>query len=131
MDIFNSSEFKKNPGAQFEEIVKVQKILNIEFPQQYVDWLLLSNGGEGEVGNSYLALWCLEEIIPLNEAYEVHEFIPGIILIGSDGGDTAFGIDTYVSPHPFIEVPFIGMDRKEIRVCGETFADFLDYLSRL
>ena len=32
------------------------------------------NGGEGAIGESYLALWKIEDLIALNEAYVVQNF---------------------------------------------------------
>ena len=69
-----------------------------------------------------------EDIEELNDAYEVNEFLDGCILIGSDGGDEAYGINK--SGH-FFCVPFIGMDDKEVRIIGDDFQQFLAYLYNL
>lgn len=50
--------------------------------------------GEGMIGeNSYLVLWEKSDIEELNDDYEVNEFLTNSVLIGSDGGDTAYGIN--------------------------------------
>lgn len=46
----------------------------------------------------------------------MHEFLHNIILIGSDGGDTAYGID---ASGRYIEMPFIGMADEEAVVIAE------------
>ncbi len=38
-------------------------------------------------------MWEKEDIEELNDDYEVNEFIRDCILIGSDGADTAYGIN--------------------------------------
>ena len=82
--------------------------------------------GEGMIGeNSYLILWEKEEIEELNDDYEVKEFLDKCILIGSDGGDTAYGID---SNGNFFSVPFIGMDNDKITIMGSNFKEFLKNL---
>ena len=82
--------------------------------------------GEGMVGeNSYLILWEKEEIEELNDAYEVKEFLNNSILIGSNGGDNAYGIDV---EGKFFEVPFIGMDDDEIKILGNSFEEFIKKL---
>lgn len=64
------------------------------FPADYKEFLDMYNGGSGSVGeNSYLQIWAFEDIDELNKDYEVVEFLSKIVLIGSDGGDTAYGIN--------------------------------------
>lgn len=84
--------------------------------------------GDGIVGkNNYLLLWDKNDLEELNDAYEVLEFLSNIMLIGSDGGEIAYGIDT---AGRFVEVPFIGMADDEIRIIADSFDDFIDYLWR-
>lgn len=85
--------------------------------------------GEGMVGDSnYLLLWQKSDLEELNDAYEVKEFLSNIMLIGSDGGEIAYGID--VTGH-FVKVPFIGMADDQIRVIAEDFDGFIEYVSRM
>lgn len=92
----------------------------------YENYLRQTLSGEGMVGeNSYLLLWKKSEIEELNNMYETHEFLSDVILIGSDGGDMAYGIDINGR---YIEIPFIGMDDEEIKVIGNNFDDFINYV---
>lgn len=82
--------------------------------------------GEGMVGeNSYLLLWEKNEVEELNDDYETQEFLSNIFLIGSDGGDMAYGIDT---EGRYIEVPFIGMSDEEVMIIAEDFDGFINYV---
>ncbi|MBU5316812.1 SMI1/KNR4 family protein [Clostridium bornimense] len=82
--------------------------------------------GEGMAGeNNYLMLWNKDDIEELNNDYEVQEFLTDIILIGSDGGDMAYGINV---DGKYIEVPFIGMDDDEVIIIAENFDEFIDYV---
>lgn len=122
-------ELKLNEGAPRKLIDEVEAQLYVTFPVDYRKFMAESNGGEGSVGTrSYLVLWPLEDLIPLNEAYAVKEFAPGLILFGSDGGDTAYAFDARETALIIIEVPFIGMSVNEARPCGASFLDFLRYL---
>ncbi|OYP44792.1 hypothetical protein CG709_04020, partial [Lachnotalea glycerini] len=90
-------------------------------------FLLPYNGGEGNIGeNTYLHLWNFEDIEELNDDYGSAEFLTDIILIGSDGGDAAYGIN---SKGKYIEVPFIGMDDDEVNVIAGDFDGFIEYLN--
>lgn len=124
------SQFELNEPVSDIDIKKVEEQLTGKFPQEYYDFLLISNGGEGSIGQSYLVLWRVEDIIELNEAYAVEEFAPGLLIIGSDGGDTAYCIDTRSEKKPFVQVPFIGMDLSEVKGCGIDFEGFLRFLDK-
>lgn len=82
--------------------------------------------GEGMVGeSSYLLLWEKREIEELNDDYETQEFLSNVLLIGSDGGDMAYGIDVNGK---YIEVPFIGMADDKVKVIAEDFDSFIKYV---
>lgn len=82
--------------------------------------------GEGMVGEeSYLILWAKNELEQLNHDYEVDEYLHDILLIGSDGGDMAYGIN---AQGKYVEVPFIGMDDDEVEVVAGNFDEFITYL---
>lgn len=119
-----------NKPADPNVVRKVEDQLGFQFPEEYVKFLLHSNGGEGPIGDNYLQLWGVEELIEDNEAYSVEEFAPGLWIIGSDGGDTAYCLDTRSKEMPFVSMPFIGMDLDEVESCGSTFKEFLDFLSK-
>lgn len=118
-----------NDPADLNVIQNVEEQLGFLFPKEYVNFLLHANGGEGPIGENYLQLWSVEELIKDNEGYNVEEFAPGMLIIGSDGGDTAYCIDTRSKEKPFVSMPFIGMDLDEVEPCGSTFKEFLEFLS--
>ena len=92
----------------------------------FKDYLKQTVSGEGMVGeNNYLSLWEKNEIEELNNSYETQEFLSNILLIGSDGGDTAYGINVNGK---YIEVPFIGMDDEEVEIVADDFDGFIDYV---
>ncbi len=118
-----------NAGAVQSELDRVQLGLNRRLPDEYVAFLRKSNGAEGPIGDYYLQLWPVQELEHLNAAYSVDEFAPGLLLFGSDGGDTAFAFDTRTPDMAIVKVPFVGMGLEETRPCSQTFYGFLEYLS--
>jgi hypothetical protein len=118
-----------NPPASIASINEAEKQLGFVLPQDYKDFLLWSNGGEGFIGESYLSLRIIEELAHLNKEYAVDEFTPGLIIFGSDGGGEAYVFDTMELELPIVNVPFIPMDRGYSRKCSSTFSEFLIYLS--
>lgn len=70
-----------------------------------------------------------DDLQSLNDGYHVNEFAPGIVMVGSDGGDIAYAFDTRHNPVSFCRVPFIGMDLSEVEPLGMSFLEFLRLLS--
>ena len=124
-----SGNFVANPPASREEIGNVQSELTFPLPKSYVEFLLAANGGEGFVGNTYIILWKIEEIISKNIAYSVEEFAPGLFLFGSNGGGEAFGFDTGGDVGSVVSIPFVTMDKKDAITVAPDFGTFLSMLS--
>ncbi len=112
-----------------EILAEVESKLEIQFPDQYINFMLESNGAEGNVGNnSYLAIWTAEQLVILNEEYAVNEFTPGLVYFGSDGGGMAYAFDKRVGSMPIVEFPFESINIEDVKLCGNTFVDFLQCL---
>ena len=122
------AQLELGQGISSTSIQDVQSKLGLRLPGDYVNFILSFNGGEGFVGNSYLVLWPIEEIIPMNEACQVQKFAPGLLLFGSDGGGEAYAFDTRSDSMSVVKVSFVGMSLAEAEVIARTFTDFLEYL---
>lgn len=123
------SKMNLNSSITMSDLEHTEQVLNVQFPSDYKLFIEEFNGAEGEIGpNAYVIFWSLEDIVELNEAYGVNEFAPGLILIGSDGGDTAYAFDNRYASKPIVEVPFLGMDLDEVKICANIFEEFLEYL---
>lgn len=121
--------FNFNTPISENEIKKVEKDLKVKFPQDYIDFMLKTNGGEGTIGKeSYLRLWKIEELSKSNEDYGICEFAPGLLIIGSDGGGTAFGYDLRDEIPKLVEVGFIGLDVENPNYSTNNFFEFIEYL---
>ena len=113
--------------ASMDKLVEVQKSLGINFPEQYANFILLSNGYEGLIGNSYVAIWKIEDLAGLNDGYAVKEFAPHLILFGSDGGGEAYAFDT-LKDMQIVNAPFIGLGSEDERVIANLFDEFIEKL---
>lgn len=121
--------FNCNPPTTINVIRDVEEQLNIKFPEDYIEFMLISNGGEGQINERYLSLWEMESIVDSNgtEGYSILEFAPGLIVIGSDGGGTAIGYDFRNDKPQLIEVDFIGLDIDSPFFSTGNFIDFIRY----
>lgn len=104
---------------------KLDFFLNCKY-KKYKNYLTVLSSGSGMIGaNSYLVLWSMKDIEELNNDYAVDEFLTDIILIGSDGGNMAYGINL---EGKYVQVPFIGMDDDEVEIIASDFDEFISYL---
>jgi hypothetical protein len=117
--------FTGQPPVSRKKIEKVQQLLKFRLPRSYIEFLLTKNGGEGFIGRSFLVLWKIDELVPMNVAYRVAELAPGLFLFGSDGGDEAFGFDIRSEPCVIVSVPFVGMALQLARPVASDFETFL------
>lgn len=126
-------EFKRLAGelslkapADYAVIEQFQLKRGIKLPEDYVAFLLHSNGADGPVGETwYVSLWSIDELSELNSGYRVEEFAPGILLFGSDGGGEAFGFDLRDSSMCVVEVPFVGMSLSNAKPIATSFTRML------
>ena len=119
-----------NPPASESAIRGAASALGISLPADYVDFLRKHNGGEGFAGNNSVVLFKAEELKPFNDAYEIKEYAPGLILFGSNGGGEGYAFDTRNGSMSVVRVPFIGMELRYAKPIGKTFTDMLHQLAK-
>lgn len=112
-----------------EEIVR-----HVNLPHDYIAILRLSNGMEGNINDiEYIRLWEAEKLLKNNQDYHIEEFVPGCFLIGSDRGETAYGLDlrlTSPSYGYYLSRPFISVDWDEVTIMGATFSEFIEAIKK-
>jgi SMI1 / KNR4 family (SUKH-1) len=122
------AKFNGNPPADAASIRQFESEMGFRLPEDYGQFLRQADGGEGFVGNAYVILWRLGELLEMNRAYQVAEYAPGLFLFGSDGGGEAFAFDTRTAARPIVSVPFVGLELKVARPVAPNFTAFLDEL---
>ncbi len=119
-----------NPPASESAIRGAASALGISLPADYVDFLRKHNGGEGFAGSNSVVLFKAEELKPFNDAYEIKEYAPRLILFGSNGGGEGYAFDTRNGSMSVVRVPFIGMELRYAKSIGKTFTDMLHQLAK-
>ena len=118
-------------GASPSQLVETEQRLGRSLPADYRAVLLQSDGLEGFVGEiEYLHLWSTLEIAERNHGYRVAEFAPGLILIGTNGGNSGYGFRTAGARLEYVEVPLVGMEPESVVALGQSFQEFLEHLAR-
>ena len=117
-----------NPQTTRSALTDVETRLGIKLPDQYINFMMESNGAEGNIGSSYLAIWTAEQIAQLNKDYAVNDFTPGLVYFGSDGGGMAYAFDNRTDLISIVEFPFDSIHIEDAKTCGNTFLEFQQFL---
>jgi hypothetical protein len=115
-------------GAFIEEVARAQVDLSVTFPEDYVEFMLRSDGGEGWLGPNYISLYDLHDVVYKNRLYA--EFSTEFLIFGSDGGGEFFAFDAQSDPMPVVTINMVSFSREDAIVCGRTFTEFLEFLYR-
>jgi cell wall assembly regulator SMI1 len=124
--------WSKGQETTESDIRRIETDFDVKLPDDYKEFLLWSNGGEGQIGGLYLSIWPIERLRELNEGYAINHYLPGILGIGSDGGGKCYGLDyrdNAVAPR-FVQVPFGDLDFESLTVLGRTFREGLEQALR-
>lgn len=105
----------------------------MDFPEDYLNLLRYSNGGEGELGVDplWFSIYPAEEVVELNRRYEIESYLPGYFAFGSNRGGEALLFDTRKSkPWKVYYAPFIGMEEDQVLECAANFKEFVRSMGR-
>jgi len=93
---------------------------------EYFEFLERSNGGEGFLGISpgYFMLWRAEEVATFSAEYEISEYLPEYIAVGSSGGGDLFVLPISGRSEGIFMVPAIGMELEYVRLVAKNISTF-------
>lgn len=87
-------KLRKRAPASAADIAQLEASLNVNLPADYKAFLLWSNGGDGDFGDLYLAIWSIDEAVRLNDLYAIRRRLGDrFIGVGTDGGGLCFAMD--------------------------------------
>lgn len=112
-------EFEFNPPYTGEDIIEIN---GVKLPQDYIDFMKEHNGGEGDIGESWLVLYPMEELQKYNDDSEISEYLPNHIIIGGDGGEELYGI---TPDGKYFNVPSM-FEEEEVTILCDDIKDFAD-----
>ena len=115
-----------NPGATANDVAGLRDRFP-QLPADYLSFLQQSDGGEGFVGikPGYFQLWRAHEVARYSSEYEVHEYLPGYVAIGSNGGGELYVLPLSGWPSGIFMVPAIGMAPEAVQKVAPSFTAFV------
>lgn len=92
-------------------------------PYQYKRFLLWSNGGEGKLGDNYIYIWAIEDIVAYNNDYGIHKYLQKEYLAFGMDGD--IGYIFHLPNNSIYRVDLGDLDIASIKYIAPSFDDFL------
>ena len=116
--------WNSNKERNLNDIGIVEEQLHIVFPEDYLEFLKWSNGGEGYIGKNYVSLWKVEDLEVLNREYQIQTYLSkGYLGIGTDGGGTCYGF-CLEKQFAIFKCPLGDLDINEITIVANSIKDF-------
>ncbi|MDI9871905.1 SMI1/KNR4 family protein [Flectobacillus roseus] len=113
------------PKITFEE---VEKIIGFKLPEDYKSYAIKYSEFEDMIGEQNLRLWNFDEIIEINEEYEIFEYLPKTLGIGDNGSGEFIAIKKLKNRKIRIVLsPFLIEEEAHIEI-GNSFTNFLERL---
>lgn len=100
----------------------IDEVCGVMLPEDYLAFMREHNGGEGEIGETYLVLFPLEELRTVNDNYDTVSVLPDCAIIGGDGGGELYGV---TADGRYFNVPAV-MDKEDIRYLGSSMKGFIE-----
>lgn len=116
--------------VQESDLVEAEAALGITFPVDYRQFLLSTDGSIEQSDHAYIDLWSLVLVTDVNtsDTYGLGESLPGLLLIGDDGGGELLGLDLRTSPAEVVLVNAISASWDEASRQADSLSVFLAHL---
>ena len=112
----------RRPPATPEALERLAVKAQVALPEDYRAFMVTSDGGEGDVGETWLELWPVQEIEHvLGLGPPIYE---DVVLFAGDGANVVYGFDRSRQGE-IVEGDWIGLGRDELIQHGRTFVAFL------
>ena len=93
-------------------------------PNEYLTFMASSDGGEGDLGRTWIEIWPAARVLGELESRPPH--YGGVVLFAGNGANTVYGFDRFRDGE-VVEGDWIGLNRDELIAHG-TFANFVTNL---
>ncbi|AMM50711.1 hypothetical protein TH61_05315 [Rufibacter sp. DG15C] len=130
-EILAKYEVPRRTGLANSTIEEVEVKTGISLPKDYTDFLTNYQGFEKLIGEEYVQLWDLEDLVEQNEGYLILENLPATIGIGSNGAGELIALERVNEEEvKVVLTPFVDLSQDYHIPIGDSFTDFLQRLDK-
>ncbi|MBU3107983.1 SMI1/KNR4 family protein [Clostridium gasigenes] len=123
INITNNSDFTLYEPATKEEVIKIEEEFGFKLPNEYKDFLAVTNG---LLTNGTISIFGADNILERNRTYEVQVYAEGYVAIGLRDGDDFLLMHTEETAKEVISVDCGDMNP----INAEPFAeDFIEWIN--
>jgi hypothetical protein len=129
--ILSKYEIPKRTEPSKVTINGVEDKIGFNLPEDYKYFLNNYQGFGNSIGEEYVNLWGLEDLVEQNEGYFIIEELPGTIGIGSNGAGELIALEIRKEANlKVVLTPFIDLNEEYHINIGNSFTDFLQHLDK-
>lgn len=122
-----TKDMEYNKPSTKEELEKIEKEFNIVLPEDYKNFMLLTNGAEGPIGEyGYLAIFDTEEVKWYNTEGPLKEHFPELFFIASIRGGYVYALDTRKESMKYVRVDDFATQYDEVEEVCDTFERLIE-----
>lgn len=114
-------------GPFFDQTDPPRGLFEGVLAQDYREVIGEFGGREGFLGKQYLRLYRFQELISLNQAYDIPNYNVELFVFGSDGYGDAFAF--CIGGNEIVRIPLIPIPTEKAEVVSRSFASFIHKLS--
>ena len=96
----------------------------MSLPPEYVAFMASSDGGDGDLGQSWIEIWPAARVLDELQSEPRYE---GVVLFAGNGANTVYGFDR-LREGEIVEGDWVGLNRDELIVHG-VFTAFVSALA--
>lgn len=126
--LFEHFKFNHDLENTKEDIENIENEIKIKFPKEYIDFMLFSNGGFGNIRDEYLEVWNLEDIVDFYENC-CDCGLDEIVAFASNGAGIGYAFKKETLE--IISIPMDSLESNYILKCSNNFIEFFNYLYNL
>ena len=113
------------------DLLGIEREFRSELPEDYKEFISNYAGCEIQMGEEYIKLWDKDNLLSLNQKYEIFENLLETIGIGDNGSGELIAIEKRNDGGlRIILTPFIDLDKQNHIEIGKSFTDFLVKLDK-
>ncbi|MEA5457739.1 SMI1/KNR4 family protein [Arcicella sp. LKC2W] len=126
-DFFERYNTIKRTNIPRNAILQIENIIGFQIPNDYKFFIENYTVFENSVGQECLQLWGLEEVVDNNLQYEIFEYLPKILGIGTNLGGEFIAIEKLnEDTFRIVLSPLIDLDKQYHIKIGDSFTDFIE-----